>query len=76
MGRKSKERGNTCLPSDKLTLSSLEWVVDTYTPDLLRLAFVYTKNHADAEDIVQEVLLTYVQAKKTSPMRRLGRLGC
>lgn len=37
------------------------WVVNTYSPMLLRVAFVYLKNHGDAEDVAQEVLLTYWQ---------------
>ena len=37
----------------------MAWVVHTYSPSLLRAAFLYLKNAADAEDAVQDVFLRY-----------------
>lgn len=37
----------------------MAWVVHTYGPPLLRAAFLYLKNTADAEDAVQDVFLSY-----------------
>lgn len=37
----------------------MAWVVHTYSPSLLRAAFLYLKNAADAEDAVQDVFLSY-----------------
>ncbi len=42
-----------------MNIQHFEWVVKTYSPMLLRIAFLYLKNTTEAEDIVQEVLLTY-----------------
>lgn len=37
----------------------MAWVVHTYSPLLLRTAFLYLKNTADAEDAVQDVFVAY-----------------
>ncbi|MBQ6431569.1 MAG: sigma-70 family RNA polymerase sigma factor [Oscillospiraceae bacterium] len=37
----------------------MAWIVHTYSPSLLRAAFLYLKNAADAEDAVQDVFLSY-----------------
>ena len=37
-----------------------EYLVDRYLNDLIRLALVYVKNTDDAEDIAQQVFLTYI----------------
>lgn len=37
----------------------MEWIVETYSPQLLRAAFLYLQNSADAEDVVQEVMIAY-----------------
>lgn len=39
----------------------MTWVVHTYSPLLLRTAFLYLKNTADAEDAVQDVFLALWQ---------------
>ena len=44
-----------------MNIQHFEWVVETYRPMLLRIAFLYLKNTTEAEDIAQEVLLTYWQ---------------
>ncbi len=44
-----------------MNIQYFEWIVKTYSPILLRIAFLYLKNTAEAEDIVQEVLLSYWQ---------------
>ena len=44
-----------------MNIQHFEWVVHTYSPMLLRVAYLYLRNTADAEDIAQEVLLTYWQ---------------
>lgn len=36
-------------------------LIRTYSDSLLHLAYAYVKNHYDAEDIVQEVFITYLQ---------------
>lgn len=50
-----------------MNIQHFEWVVETYSPMLLRIAFLYLKNTAEAEDIAQEVLLTYWQKELTFP---------
>ncbi len=50
-----------------MNIQHFEWVVETYSPMLLRIAFLYLKNTAEAEDIAQEVLLTYWQKEPTFP---------
>ena len=44
-----------------MNTQSFEWVVKTYSPMLLRIAFLYLRNRTDAEDVAQEVLLRYWQ---------------
>lgn len=39
-----------------------EWVVQTYSPLVLRAAFLYLRNTVDAEDVAQDVFLAYWQA--------------
>ncbi len=50
-----------------MNIQQFEWVVQTYSPMLLRVAFLYLRNSADAEDISQEVLLTYWQKQPNFP---------
>lgn len=50
-----------------MNIQHFEWVVETYSPMLLRIAFLYLKNTAEAEDIAQEVLLTYWQKEPSFP---------
>jgi len=50
-----------------LNTQQFEWVVETYSPMLLRIAFLYLKSTAEAEDIAQEVLLTYWQKEPHFP---------
>ena len=42
-----------------MNIQHVEWVVQTYSPMLLRIAYLYLRNTVDAEDIAQEVLLSY-----------------
>ena len=42
-----------------MNIQQFEWVVYTYSPMLLRIAFLYLRNRAEAEDVSQEVLLSY-----------------
>jgi len=42
-------------------------VVDTYAASLYRLACSYCGSHADAEDVVQEVFLKYLQTAPEFP---------
>ncbi len=46
-----------------MNTESFEWVVKTYSPMLLRVAFMYLRSTAEAEDIAQETFLTYWQKK-------------
>ncbi len=50
-----------------MNIQQFEWVVETYSPMLLRIAFLYLKNTAEAEDIAQEILLTYWQKEPQFP---------
>ena len=50
-----------------MNIQHFEWVVETYSPMLLRIAFLYLKNTTEAEDIAQEVLLTYWQKEPDLP---------
>ena len=45
----------------------LRQVVDTYAASLYRLACSYCGSHADAEDVVQEVFLKYLQSMPEFP---------
>ena len=45
------------------TKEELSQIIKTYTPSLVRLAFTYTKNIPDAEDIVQEVMIKLITKK-------------
>lgn len=36
-------------------------IVQTYSASVLRFAYSYVKNHSDAEDIAQDVFITYIQ---------------
>jgi RNA polymerase sigma-70 factor (ECF subfamily) len=40
--------------------AEIERAVKTCAPDIVRLAFAYVKNRADAQDIAQEVYLSYM----------------
>ena len=40
-----------------------EYLVDRFLDDMIRLSFVYVKNKEDAEDIAQQVFITYLQKK-------------
>lgn len=40
----------------------LEQIIDEYSAHLLRLAYFYTKNRHAAEDIVQEVLIKFIES--------------
>lgn len=40
-----------------------DYLVDKYLSDLIRLALVYVKNMDDAEDIAQQVFLTYLHKR-------------
>ena len=42
-----------------MDVEMFEWVVHTYSPMLLRVAFLYLKSSTDAEDITQEILIKY-----------------
>lgn len=42
------------------TKEEINRIVRTYTASLLRLAFTYTKNLSDAEDVVQEVMVKLI----------------
>ena len=41
----------------------MTWIVHTYSPLLLRAAFLYLKNATDAEDVVQDVFVSYMERK-------------
>jgi len=42
-------------------MSSIDQVIDEYSRYLVRIAYLYVKNWSTAEDIVQEVFVTYFQ---------------
>ena len=50
-----------------MNIQHFEWVVETYSPMLLRIAFLYLKNTTEAEDMAQEVLLSYWQKEPQFP---------
>jgi len=43
-----------------VSVNEMQEIVDKYTSRIIRLAYTYVKNHADAEDIAQEVFITYL----------------
>ena len=45
-------------------------IVEDYTPDLYWLAYSYCMNRSDAEDVVQEVFLKYLQHRPQCAGRR------
>jgi RNA polymerase sigma-70 factor (ECF subfamily) len=45
-------------------------IVEEFTPDLYWLAYSYCMNRSDAEDVVQEVLLKYLQHRPQCAGRR------
>ena len=45
------------------TEEELSRIISTYTNSLVRLAFTYTKNVPDAEDVVQEVMIRLMTKK-------------
>ena len=45
-----------------LTLDEdINTIINTYSASILRLAYSYVKNHSDAEDIAQNVLISYME---------------
>ena len=46
-------------PSD-----AVEWALARFGDDIFRLAFSYMKTREDAEDVVQDVLIRYMQSGK------------
>jgi RNA polymerase sigma factor (sigma-70 family) len=40
--------------------NEMQKIVEEYTTRMIRLAYTYVKNHADAEDIAQEVFISYL----------------
>lgn len=45
--------------------NNTEYLVDRFLNDIIRLCLVYVKNMDDAQDIAQQVLITYLQKKPT-----------
>ncbi len=43
-----------------VSANDMQIVVEEYTTRMIRLAYMYVKNHADAEDIVQETFIAYM----------------
>lgn len=50
---------------NKLTVEEFENVIDKYQDMLLKIAYSYTKNTFDSEDIVQDVFVKFYRARKT-----------
>lgn len=46
-----------------ININNIEYLVDEFLPDIVRLALVYVKNMEDAEDIGQQVFVTYLHKK-------------
>lgn len=46
-----------------INVNNIEYLVDKFLPDIVRLALVYVKNTEDAEDIGQQVFVTYLHKK-------------
>lgn len=46
-----------------IKINNIEYLVDKFLPDIVRLALVYVKNMEDAEDIGQQVFVTYLHKK-------------
>lgn len=49
--------------NNDIRTNSAEYLVEKYLNEIVRLAFVYVKNVDDAEDIAQQVFVTYLHRK-------------
>lgn len=61
-GKIEKLQAQTMGEAHKKSLRSVEQVMDRYGNAILRLAYSYLHNMSDAEDILQETLLKYIQS--------------
>lgn len=43
-----------------VSADDMQTVVEEYATRMIRLAYMYVKNHADAEDIVQDAFVAYM----------------
>lgn len=50
-----------------ITNQRAEYLVQTYSDDILRLSYTYLKNMQDAQDICQSVLLKLLHLNRTFP---------
>lgn len=48
------------------TLLAIEEVIEEYGDYLLRIAYLYVKNEATAEDLVQDVFITFYEKKPST----------
>lgn len=46
-----------------LSADNIEWIVNTYGDMLYRICLVILKNESDAEDVVQETIIKYIEKK-------------
>lgn len=46
-----------------IRFNTTEYLVDRFLDDIVRLALVYTRKKEDAQDVAQQVFLTYLQRK-------------
>ena len=49
-----------------MRFNSAEYLVDRFLNDIIRLCLVYVKNMDDAQDIAQQVFVTYLHKKTWS----------
>lgn len=56
------EKAENTPAADLQNVSSIENILDTYGNTILRLAYSYLHNMSDAEDILQDTLIKYMQS--------------
>ena len=49
--------------SSDMRFNTTEYLVDRFLDELIRFALIYVRNKDDAQDVVQQVFLTYLQRK-------------
>ncbi|WP_223836280.1 RNA polymerase sigma factor [Paenibacillus oceani] len=70
-----KGKGGTEVYNSYELNESVRRALDLYSQSLIKIAFAYLKNIADAEEVTQEVFLAYLQKRpvfETASMKKLG----
>lgn len=58
-----------------LTQKHISELVDQYGDMILRLAYTYLKNKADAEDVVQDVFMKIIEKIRISMIKHMKNPG-